>query len=115
MSDIILISKTGLCETTKCAICKNPNKTERGCDGACQYDKELHAKIVEAIEGIAEQRPQRPLGKWISVENDTYYGGGYWMCSKCSHRFSFGGFNLLNHYGICPNCGSPLKKEGGDS
>lgn len=54
-------------------------------------------------------------GKWIPVEDADYSGGGYWMCSKCSHRFSFGGFNLLNHYGVCPNCGYPMKKEGGDS
>lgn len=61
MSDIILISKVGLYETVRCAICKNPNQTERGCDGSCQYDKELHAKIVEAVTGISEKRPH---GEW---------------------------------------------------
>jgi rubrerythrin len=51
-------------------------------------------------------------GVWMPVEDDDYSGGGYWKCSECSHRFSFGGFNLLNHYGFCPNCGHPIKKEG---
>lgn len=53
MNDKILITKDALNETIRCAICQNSNKTERGCDGSCQYDKELHAKIVEAVTGVA--------------------------------------------------------------
>lgn len=76
MSDIILISKVGLYETVKCAICENPNQSDRGCDGSCQYDKELHEKIVEAVEGIAEQRPH---GKW------EFIGDNLFKCTNCGY------------------------------
>lgn len=55
---------------------------------------------------------ERPRGEWIPVVDNDYSGGGYWRCSECFHRFSFGVFNLLNHFGFCPNCGHPIKKEG---
>ena len=100
MSDKILISKVGLSETIKCTICKNPNQTERGCDGACQYDKELHAKIVEAVIGIAEQQPH---GEWICK---GAVGNGTW-CSSCDAHFSI----FPNRYNFCPNCGFPMNEE----
>ena len=95
MSDIILISKTGLYETIKCTICKNPNQTERGCDGSCQYDKELHAKIVEAVIRIAEQRPH---GEWLEQLVST-------ECSVCHKRFEYLPYDYRN---FCPNCGTPM-------
>lgn len=79
MSDIIRISKVGLYETVRCAICKNPNQTERGCDGACQVDKELHEKIVEAVIGIAE--PERPHGEWEALGFQQGYA--FCRCSNC--------------------------------
>ena len=55
MSDQITIHTNGLEEAIRCAICENPIKSERGCDGSCKYDKELHAKIVEAVTGLADK------------------------------------------------------------
>lgn len=115
MSDIILISKVGLCETIKCTICKNPNQTDRGCDGACQYDKELHAKIVEAVEGIAEQRPH---GEWEKYgdKKEAYdiEGNKSWgqmrRCTNCGFIKTY--IEDFGFYSICPNCGADMKKRG---
>lgn len=101
MSDIILISKVGLYETIKCAICKNPNQTERGCDGSCQYDKELHAKIVEAVMGIAEKRPH---GEWIYHKEWYSDGECAYECSRC-------GMGADVDYNFCPNCGLPMNEK----
>lgn len=57
MSDKILISKVGLYETIRCTICENPIKTERGCNGSCKYNEEMLSKIIDAVEGLAEERP----------------------------------------------------------
>lgn len=100
MSDIILISKVGLYETVKCAICENPIKSERGCDGSCQYDKELHEKIVEAVEGIAEQRPH---GEWLECEDKRY--------CECSNCWVVVTKKEAEDFGYCPKCGSDNRKK----
>lgn len=107
MSDMILISKVGLYETIRCAICKNPNQTERGCDGSCQYDKELYEKITEAVMGLAEQRPH---GEWKTAYLDHVSFGirpKVIYCSECqmvvSHKEDF-----------CEYCGSDNRKREGE-
>lgn len=111
MSDKILISDVGLSETIKCTICKNPNKTERGCDGSCQYDKELHAKIVEAVTGLAERRPH---GEWLWKEYDPDYDCGDIVCSKCSvviyEGVSPARLKVVK-WPFCPNCGADMRGE----
>ena len=104
MSDIILISKVGLYETIRCTICENPKQTERGCDGACKYDKELHAKIVEAVTGLAEQRPH---GEWICKGS---VGDGTW-CSVCDTNIKL----FPNRYSFCPNCGADMREGDSDA
>lgn len=102
MSDKILISTVGLYETVKCTICKNPNQTERGCDGSCQYDEELHTKIVKAVEGIAEQPPQ---GEWKynpDCVNDEMQAT--FFCSICNR----GAYS--KHDNFCPNCGADMRE-----
>ena len=39
----------GVSEAVRCAMCNNPNKSDRGCDGACSYDEALYKKIIDAI------------------------------------------------------------------
>ena len=109
MTDKILITEEALAETIRCAICKNPNKTERGCDGSCQYDKELHEKIVEAVTGIAEQRPH---GTWIDTDvtyEDT--GDVERRCSNCKHGDRQSPSAIVPY---CWYCGADMR-EGGDS
>ena len=99
MSDIILISKVGLYETVKCAICQNPNQTKRGCDGSCKYDKELHAKIIYAVEGIADERPH---GKWVYIGISETTGLKIVKCTNCKKR-QYGSTDF------CSNCGAKMK------
>jgi len=37
-------------EEIRCAICRNQTKTDRGCDGNCQVDENLHKEIIRIIE-----------------------------------------------------------------
>lgn len=120
MSDIILISKVGLYETIKCTICKNPNQTERGCDGYCQYDKELHAKIVEAVIGIAEQRPHgewvkgREISRTMLCDKTLHIDYENFSCSVCGLVLDRLLYNVDGSpfYKFCPNCGSDNRKRG---
>lgn len=48
--DINLIHTEGLEEEIACAMCTNPIKSDRGCDGNCSYDDYLYRKILEVIE-----------------------------------------------------------------
>ena len=96
MSEQITIYTNGLEEVIRCAICKNPIKSESGCDGSCQYDKELHAKIVEAVTGLAEQKINIAKFSQEAYENGKKDGyiqgkiekGNEWDClpDKCTGR-----------------------------
>lgn len=49
-----LTSKTiiidGLDEELRCTMCRNPMKSDRGCDGGCKYDEKLYADILNILE-----------------------------------------------------------------
>ena len=40
----------GLSEGIWCAMCKNPNANERGCDGCCDVDKQMYESVMEEID-----------------------------------------------------------------
>lgn len=42
----------------RCAMCSNPNKSDRGCDGACSYDEKLYERIMKAIVESTADTPQ---------------------------------------------------------
>ena len=107
MSDKILITKDALAETIRCTICQNSNKTERGCDGSCQYDKELYEKITEAVMGLAEQRPH---GEWIDegVYADNA-GQHVYRCTYCEEHIVEYPSELGSY---CKYCGSDNRKSG---
>ena len=44
----------GVSEAVRCAMCSNPNKSDRGCDGACSYDEKLYERIMKAIAESAD-------------------------------------------------------------
>lgn len=48
--DVILIHTNGLEEGIRCALCKNPIKSDRGCDGNCNVDTTLLSRICNLIE-----------------------------------------------------------------
>ena len=65
----------GVSEAVRCAMCSNPNKSDRGCDGACSYDEKLYERLMKAFaESIAEDEPQT-----CSVNGRPY------DCGKCEY------------------------------
>ena len=89
-------------EAIRCAICRNPNANERGCDGACQVDEKKLESILEQINGQKEE-PQ----KWREETDDYSF---YYECPVC-----FGEVGGPDgdpeawgwHY--CPECGARLE------
>ena len=60
-SNVILVSD-GVSEAVRCAMCSNPNKSDRGCDGACSYDEKLYERIMKAIAESTADTPQTDCG-----------------------------------------------------
>lgn len=52
LSDLIIIHTTGLEESIRCALCKNPMKTDRGCDGLCSVDENDVQKVLDVIDSM---------------------------------------------------------------
>ena len=50
----------GVSEAVRCAMCNNPNKSDRGCDGACLYDEALYKKIIDAIHKCQYEPKDEP-------------------------------------------------------
>lgn len=40
----------GLEEGIRCALCTNPIKSDRGCDGGCRVDEDLYKRILDVID-----------------------------------------------------------------
>lgn len=79
----------GVSEAVRCAMCSNPNKSDRGCDGACSYDEKLYERIMKAIAESVADTPQ------------TDNGIG---CSRCESRYDCYDRNMphavrCNNYG----------------
>ena len=54
MSDLIdrqaVINTEGLDEQIRCEMCRNPMRTDRGCDGNCKYDEKLYERIMQILD-----------------------------------------------------------------
>lgn len=67
----------GVSEAVRCAMCSNPNKSDRGCDGACLYDEKLYERIMKAIaESVADAPQTESTGSPIGDYRD---GVGAWQ------------------------------------
>lgn len=59
--------------------------------------------------------PERKTGRWIYGEHDVTMCDGY-HCSECGffvpwdYKRKF--IDFIKDYNFCPNCGSPMVKEG---
>ena len=69
--EICLIDAEGLDEEIRCEMCRNPMRSDTGCDGGCTYDEKLYEKIVhllnERIKPLPNIKPERKTGMWVSV------------------------------------------------
>ena len=50
--DMRLIYAYPLDEAIRCAMCTNPIKSDRGCDGGCKVDKQMYKNVMEAVNGL---------------------------------------------------------------
>ena len=82
-------------EAIRCAICENPIKSERGCDGSCRYDEKLLNRIIEAVNGCIEA--DRPHGEWKYEPTKGAF------CSEC-------GCHSIWNFNFCPNCGADMRE-----
>lgn len=78
-----------------------------------EFDDLFFKNMIESERKVKGLRTEeyKPLEKWRCVEDANYAGGGYWECPSCKDRFSFKGFNMLNHMLYCPKCGSRVEVE----
>ena len=44
-----VVNPDGLEEGIRCAMCTNPMRSDKGCDGGCQYDEALYHRICEVV------------------------------------------------------------------
>lgn len=50
--DMRLIYANPLDEAIRCAMCTNPIKSDRGCDGGCKVDEQMYKNVIEAVNGL---------------------------------------------------------------
>ena len=50
--DMRLIYVNPLAEAIRCAMCTNPIKSDRGCDGGCKVDEQMYKKVMESVNGL---------------------------------------------------------------
>lgn len=98
----------GVSEAVRCAMCSNPNKSDRGCDGACSYDEKLYERIIKAIVESVAIIPKSKEGEWVEVDDSVQP-----ICSKCGmacsgiHRNA--DYSVVPTWKYCPNCGARMK------
>ena len=63
----------GVSEAVRCAMCSNPNKSDRGCDGACSYDEKLYERIMKAIAESIADIPQTVSLTSAHISGDIYH------------------------------------------
>ena len=50
-ADVVERSKLcGLEEEIRCAMCTNPMKSDRGCDGGCEVNEDMYKRVIKTIE-----------------------------------------------------------------
>ena len=53
--DMMLIYANPLAEAIRCAMCTNPIKTDRGCDGGCKVDDQMYKRVMDAVYKLVEE------------------------------------------------------------
>ena len=84
-SNVILVYD-GVSEAVRCAMCSNPNKSDRGCDGACSYDEKLYERIMKAITESIADTPQTDSEIPNNCEPRTERIKTLDYCDICNHK-----------------------------
>ena len=99
MDDLIsrqqAIDTEGLDEEIRCEMCRNPMRTNRGCDGNCKYDE----KLYERIKPLPSAQPEIiHCGECTKMEVDSVFHDCW--CGETGKKV------WVNHY-----CGYAERKE----
>lgn len=108
--EICLIDADGLDEEIRCEMCRNPMRSDTGCDGGCIYDEKLYEKIVrllnERIKPLPniKPEPERKTGRWIDGQ-----------CSNCgcdipAYIIDWKWQKDMDA-NFCPNCGARMEGD----
>lgn len=62
-------------EEIRCEMCRNPMRTNKGCDGNCQYDEKLYERIMQILGERIKPLP--------SAQPEII------RCKNCKHRDSY--------------------------
>jgi len=99
------IDTEGLDVQIRCEMCRNPMRTDRGCDGNCKYDEKLYERIMqilgERIKPLPSAQPEtakRIVGK--SRDGMTLW----YQCDMCNEPV-----DAQDNY--CCGCGRRLVNE----
>ena len=52
MNDIDFIYTNPLEEAIRCAMCTNPMRSDKGCDGGCKVDERMYERVINAIKDL---------------------------------------------------------------
>ena len=55
-SEHVILNTLGLEEELRCIMCTNQNKSDSGCDGACQVNERLFTAIFDMIDNRIETK-----------------------------------------------------------
>lgn len=107
--EICLIDAEGLDEEIRCEMCRNPMRSDTGCDGGCTYDEKLYEKIVhllnERIKPLPSIKPERKVSKWLRIKCEQEY-----VCQECGQR-CLETIMWLPKWDYCPSCGAYMGGE----
>ena len=90
---------------------------EQNCEGHVAWSANaVYSDVMEgALLELPSVHPERKTGRWIYGEHDVTMCDGY-HCSECGffvpwdYKREF--IDFIKDYNFCPNCGSPMLKEG---
>lgn len=69
-NDLVLIHTEGLDEGIRCAMCTNYMRSDRGCDGNCIVDKDMHKAVMNVIKkSIQPSVTPQPRKGYLSIDD----------------------------------------------
>ena len=70
---------------------------------------------IRQVKALPSAQSERKTGRWIYGEDDVAMCDGY-HCSECGFfvpwDYKRKSIDFIKDYNFCPNCGSPMEKEG---
>lgn len=77
------IDTEGLDEQIRCEMCRNPMRTDRGCDGNCQYDEKLYERIMQILDERIKPLPSvQPEPHWIPATERLPEKSGWYITTE---------------------------------